>query len=71
MVILITEHFLVDEKIKGLVSFEVFNRWGSLIYSAPLYNNDWSGANLASGIYFYRLLGNCIGEKKGSISILK
>ncbi|HET6543689.1 MAG TPA: LamG-like jellyroll fold domain-containing protein [Chryseolinea sp.] len=65
------ERFLVDEKIKGLVSFEVFNRWGSLIYSAPQYNNDWSGANLASGIYFYRLLGNCIGEKKGSISILK
>lgn len=65
------EKFLVDEEIKGLVSLEVFNRWGHLIYRSSNYNNDWGGIDLSSGTYFYRLTGNCIGEKKGSLSILK
>lgn len=65
------EKFLINEEIKGLVSLEVFNRWGHLIYRSSNYNNDWNGGDLSSGTYFYRLLGNCIGEKKGSLSILK
>ena len=65
------EKFLVNEEIKGLVSLEVYNRWGHLIYRSSNYNNDWGGIDLSTGTYFYRLSGNCVGEKKGTLSILK
>jgi gliding motility-associated-like protein len=32
---------------------EIYNRWGSLIYSNDNYNNTWDGANVVDGTYYY------------------
>jgi hypothetical protein len=31
----------------------VFNRWGSLVFEKENYQNDWNGANLPDGTYYY------------------
>jgi hypothetical protein len=31
---------------------KVFNRWGNLVYESANYQNDWSGENVAAGVYF-------------------
>lgn len=33
----------------------IFNRWGNEVYAAKTYNNDWDGANLSEGTYYYIL----------------
>jgi len=47
----------------------VYNRWGEQVYNNPDYKDVWDGDDLPSGIYFYQITGNCIGEKKGTITI--
>lgn len=52
----------------------IFNRWGSNVYEATDYNNDWDGANLAEGTYFYVLkCEGTLGEDifKGAVTILR
>lgn len=63
-----------DEKndnfvIRGLAGCEVrrlqvFSRWGSEVYAAENYNNQWDGGNLSDDTYYYVL---DLGEK-GSFS---
>jgi gliding motility-associated-like protein len=50
------EYFIV----KGLDKYPnanlyVFNRWGSMVYQAKDYHNDWNGSGLSEGIYYYKL----------------
>ncbi len=33
----------------------VFNRWGEHVYDSPNYHNEWDGANVPDGTYFYIL----------------
>lgn len=59
-------------------SFEIFNRWGTLIYSSK--NKGWEGKNNGklcdSGVYIWRLLyktkysGDKIFEKKGEVNLI-
>jgi gliding motility-associated-like protein len=65
------QYFKIDQKFDFPVTLEVFNRWGTLLFRKDAYENTWDGGDLSTGIYFYRLSGLCIGEKKGSISIIK
>jgi gliding motility-associated-like protein len=65
------DHFMVDEGLQGLISLQIFNRWGRSVFHADHYQNDWDGAGLPPGVYFYRLTGACIDEKKGAVSILR
>lgn len=37
------------------VSLEIYNRWGSLVFSANEYANDWDGNNAPDGLYYYKL----------------
>jgi len=52
----------------------IFNRWGEKVYEVDNYQNDWDGAGLNDGVYFYML--RCVGETekpkdyKGSVMIL-
>jgi gliding motility-associated-like protein len=32
---------------------EVYDRWGTLIYSSQAYQNDWDGGNAPDGVYWY------------------
>lgn len=65
------DYFIVDESLQGLISLQIFNRWGNSVYNADAYENNWDGAGLAAGVYFYRITGACIDEKKGAVSILR
>lgn len=51
------EYFII----KGLekyppASLFVFNRWGDMIYQSAAYNNNWNGAGLSEGTYYYKLV---------------
>lgn len=37
------------------IGLSVYDRWGSLIFSADGYQNDWSGTNLPASTYYYRI----------------
>lgn len=67
---LLNQFFEIDSRIVGS-SLSVFNRWGKLVYQSNSYQNDWAGSDLPTGVYFYRLVGECINEKKGVVSILR
>jgi gliding motility-associated-like protein/uncharacterized repeat protein (TIGR01451 family) len=59
------EYFIV----KGLDKFSganlyVFNRWGSMVYQAKDYHNDWNGSGLSEGIYYYKLETKQSGRTK-------
>jgi len=55
----------------------VVNRWGSVVYEAESYENDWngktnSGQELPEGTYYYYLsMGVNEGTREGSITIIK
>lgn len=63
------EHFIIDEELIGS-QLQVYTRWGTKIYESYNYKNDWNGAGLNSGIYFYRITNDCVGELKGTITII-
>jgi uncharacterized repeat protein (TIGR01451 family)/gliding motility-associated-like protein len=50
------EYFIIKglEKL-GSASLYVFNRWGSMVYQAADYHNDWNGSGLSEGTYYYKL----------------
>jgi hypothetical protein len=63
----INDYYLSNELV-------IFSRWGDKVYDAIDYNNDWGGANLPDGTYFYVL--KCQGELgedifKGAVTILR
>jgi hypothetical protein len=37
------------------VELVVYNRWGDKVYESGSYKNDWSGADLGAGVYYYEL----------------
>jgi uncharacterized repeat protein (TIGR01451 family)/gliding motility-associated-like protein len=46
--------------IKGLeklppATLYMFNRWGDMVYRKVGYNNEWDGAGLSEGVYYYKL----------------
>jgi gliding motility-associated-like protein len=49
---------------------EVYNRWGTLIYSNEKYDNTWSGANVVDGTYFY-ILNDKKETYTGQVSIIR
>jgi gliding motility-associated-like protein len=54
-------------------ALEIYNRWGSLVYSTDNYKNDWRGGGLPSGMYFYHLKHPNKADKryKGWLKILR
>jgi hypothetical protein len=64
--------FLIIPRPKNFnVSLLVLNRWGERVFFSSNYNNDWDGKDLAPGIYFYVVEGECIRKTKGSVSIVR
>ncbi|MBQ5453071.1 MAG: gliding motility-associated C-terminal domain-containing protein, partial [Bacteroidales bacterium] len=58
-------------KIKGLHSgwhLEIFNRYGTRVFSSDNYQNDWTAKGIKDGVYFYIMEKN--GElHKGNITV--
>ena len=56
---------------------EIFNRWGSLVFHAKPYKNDWNGRNngteLPTGTYYYVIKPNKgnLPNVSGAVSILR
>jgi gliding motility-associated-like protein/uncharacterized repeat protein (TIGR01451 family) len=46
----------------------VYNRWGNEVYHSENYKNDWSGAGLAEGTYYYLIKRK---ETTGEIKVFK
>ncbi|MBU0764632.1 MAG: gliding motility-associated C-terminal domain-containing protein [Bacteroidetes bacterium] len=52
------------------VRIVIYNRWGDEVLNSTSYNNDWNGAELDPGAYFYIITADN-EEIKGNINILK
>ena len=53
-------------------SLTIFNRMGAVIFHTDNYENNWSGSNLAAGVYYYSLNHNLSSESyKGWISLIR
>ncbi|MFM7853021.1 MAG: gliding motility-associated C-terminal domain-containing protein, partial [Flammeovirgaceae bacterium] len=61
----------IDTIFKGLVSLRIFNRWGDEVYYSKKYENDWSGSDLTSGVYFVVLEGACIERFKSPVTVMR
>jgi gliding motility-associated-like protein len=66
----LNQHFEIDERILGSY-LAVYNRWGKQVYQSSNYQNDWDGADLPVGVYYFIVFGPCLDEKKGYVSILR
>ena len=55
-------------------ALQVFDRYGKQVFQNANYNNEWSGAELSSGIYYWTATqsrNNCLNKLKGWISIIR
>ncbi|MEJ8802809.1 FG-GAP-like repeat-containing protein [Pontibacter sp. H249] len=59
-----------------VLSLNVYNRWGKLVFSEEEYRNSWNAEGLPSGVYFYHAVrrGNCSKETetlRGWIEVIR
>ena len=63
---LFIEPFLYNAELK------LINRWGQSVYETSSYNNDFTGASLESGVYYYEVYFNEVDKRyKGYVHIMK
>ena len=64
------QYFVVDGLQENRWELQIFNRLGEQVYSSSSYNNNWDGAGLASGVYFYYFKHKHVDiDYKGALSI--
>lgn len=49
----------------------VFSRWGDKVYESSDYQNDWNGANVSDGVYYYVFTHNTGKTYSGFVHVLK
>lgn len=50
----------------------VYNRWGKIVYQAEPYQNDWSGEELPTGMYYYLATVECLSKPiRGVVELLR
>lgn len=69
------DYFVVRgiEQYPGSV-LEIYNRWGNQVYYSGNYSNNWGGAGLAAGIYYYVLkinMSRTVKVYKGYIELIQ
>jgi hypothetical protein len=51
---------------------QVFSRWGQKVFDSPVYHDEWGGAGLPAGMYYYLLGGNDgTARMKGWVEIVR
>lgn len=63
------DHFILPDGDKWQLF--VYNRWGTKIFHASDYQNDWPTADLSAGIYFFTLDGECLKSWKGTVQVVR
>jgi gliding motility-associated-like protein len=66
-------------KLKSLVVFRIFDRWGNLVFETTDVNQGWDGIYdgklLEPGVYVYYLEGTCITNNKefikGDVTLIR
>ncbi|HEX6893332.1 MAG TPA: gliding motility-associated C-terminal domain-containing protein, partial [Chryseolinea sp.] len=66
---LFNQNFVIEKEIRATNQLKLYNRWGEEVYSSDDYRNDWDGDGVPSGVYFYHAVGDCIGERRGALTI--
>ena len=65
------QFFEIDQRMLG-GQLIIYNRWGRAVYQTSAYQNNWDGADVPAGVYYYNAKGGyCISEKKGILTILR
>ena len=65
------DQFVLPNQLTGS-KLTIYNRLGRKIYQSDNYSNDWKGAGLPAGLYYYKIENECYNDKiKGWIKILK
>ncbi|SDH27271.1 T9SS type B sorting domain-containing protein [Chitinophaga filiformis] len=69
------DYFMVRgiEQYPGSV-LEIYNRWGNQVYYSGNYSNNWGGAGLSAGIYYYVLkinMSRTVKVYKGYIELIQ
>ena len=57
----------------GQFDARIYNRWGDLVYSKSDYTNEWNGAGLNDGVYYYLLEDKVQSGKsyKGWVQVIR
>ena len=51
---------------------QVFSRWGQRVFDSPEYHNEWGGAGLPAGLYYYLLNGaDAAAQLKGWVEVAR
>ena len=67
----LNDAWVINGLYKSGSSVNVFNRWGNLVYASANYANNWRGAGLPDGTYFYEVVDGRSGQRlTGSLTIL-
>lgn len=62
--------FMIEESFWG-ARLSVYNRWGKKVYHSLNYQNTWDAAGLPTGVYYYIIEADCLGQRKGWVSVLR
>lgn len=65
----LNQYFIIGPETSRPKRLMIYNRWGENVFTSADYKNDWDGSGLSTGVYYYQLNGECISEKKGSLTI--
>jgi uncharacterized protein (DUF2141 family) len=48
----INDKFIIQGNVKGS-SLDIYNRWGTVMFTSTDYDNNWEGTNASDGTYYY------------------
>ncbi|WP_414617807.1 gliding motility-associated C-terminal domain-containing protein [Dyadobacter sp. 32] len=66
------DYFVIDNITLLPWKLEIYNRWGTLVYRHPQYDNSWDGGKLSAGMYYYLLSSDNLKQDiKGWVNILR
>jgi gliding motility-associated-like protein len=67
--------YIADIGQYGQISVKIYNRFGTLLYESPAYNNDWdgtyNGTPLPSASYYYIIKSSEKGIIKGVVNLVR
>jgi gliding motility-associated-like protein len=68
----LNDNFVLKNVDSSEFELQIFNRWGTLVYEAKSYHNDWNARNNSAGLYYYLLRNSETGTTyKGWVEVIK